>query len=712
MNKYNTHSDLAKESLDLLKEGKLDGQKIIVHLKDGKFNERLNKDNWKIDLPQGIDFDLDRVSDTEATITLKGQEVIDYDSNRTLTVEINAKEVGDKDYSLSNQTIIEAVNDEESLEDIGNLDFDSDTFDLKITGGKFNQKIKASDLTLSEEIAQYIKVSKIEVSKDGTTATVTLERTNTNYDDLAGTITVKPSGYSDGDLDLVSNIKLLKTDRLPDSIDVKDEAVKLSENDAYRKKGTLVNGAKGDYLDFFLNVEEEGNYVLTYKVKDDEAVTNGLKLSGGLGLATDNLGSVSFGKYWGNTQGYAQMLNLKAGKQTLRLEVNNPSFELTNLQIKKLTDAVEVKDVKNEVTTIKADQVIDGSKEIGWAIEGSSTKNIGFGSAGTYQDYYVDAKTAGVYDLKINYSHNCGSDTKAIIMKVDGNTTTPLGEVTLKNTGGWSNYQDSDTIEVKLDAGKQFIRIYDDIDGFNYRHVELTFKGKQDVTAPEISGNDAIIYVDDDTDIKDLLALKAIDDVDGDLSDKLTMSGDYDCHQAGTYTIIVTVKDEAGNAASKTFTITVVEKAKLVIDSKEFMVGDKFDPLADVKAYDVDGTDITEKLTVVSNDVDTSKAGTYQIVYKVIDALGNEVEFTREVIVKKVKIDIEPSKPGDTTPSKPNDSSSNNQPSSSNNGKQTITGQVVKSTKTGDSTPIITMMAMLLVAGLGIMVLRKRKYNR
>ena len=697
---------------DSLKEGKLDGQKIIVHLKDGKFNERLNKDNWKIDLPQGIDFDLDRVSDTEATITLKGQEVVDYDSNRTLTVEINAKEVGDKDYSLSNQTIIEAVNDEESLEDIGNLDFDSNTFDLKITGGKFNQEIKASDLTLSEEIAQYVKVSKVEVSKDGTTATVTLERTNTNYDDLAGTITVKPSGYSDGDLDLVSNIKLLKTDRLPDSIDVKDEAVKLSENDAYRKKGTLVNGAKGDYLDFFLNVEEEGNYVLTYKVKDDEAVTNGLKLSGGLGLATDNLGSVSFGKYWGNTQGYAQMLNLKAGKQTLRLEVNNPSFELTNLQIKKLTDAVEVKDVKNEVTTIKADQVIDGSKEIGWAIEGSSTKNIGFGSAGTYQDYYVDAKTAGVYDLKINYSHNCGSDTKAIIMKVDGNTTTPLGEVTLKNTGGWSNYQDSDTIEVKLDAGKQFIRIYDDIDGFNYRHVELTFKGKQDVTAPEISGNDAIIYVDDDTDIKDLLALKAIDDVDGDLSDKLTISGDYDCHQAGTYTIIVTVKDEAGNAASKTFTITVVEKAKLVIDSKEFNVGDKFDPLTGVKAYDVDGTDITDKLTVVSNDVDTSKAGTYQIVYKVIDALGNEVEFTREVIVKKVKIDIEPSKPGDTTPSKPNDSSSNNQSSSSNNGKQTITGQVVKSTKTGDSTPIITMMAMLLVAGLGIMVLRKRKYNR
>ncbi len=117
-----------------------------------------NKDNWKIDLPQGIDFDLDRVSDTEATITLKGQEVVDYDSNRTLTVEINAKEVGDKDYSLSNQTIIEAVNDEESLEDIGNLDFDSNTFDLKITGGKFNQEIKSE-----KEFIELIKQNKFEI---------------------------------------------------------------------------------------------------------------------------------------------------------------------------------------------------------------------------------------------------------------------------------------------------------------------------------------------------------------------------------------------------------------------------------------------------------------------------------------------------------------------------------------------------------------------
>lgn len=696
---------------DLLKEGKLDGQKITVQLKDGKFNKQFNRDNWHIDLPQGVDFDLDRVSDTKATITLKGQEVVDYDNNRTLKVEIDAKEVGDKDYLLSDQTVIEAVDDKEMLEDIGNLDFDSNTLVLKITGGKFNQNIKTSDLTLSEEIAQYVKVSEVKVNKDGTEVSVILERTNTNYDDLVGTINVKPSGYSEGDIDLVANIKLLKTDRLPESINVKDEAVKLNESDAYRKRGTLVNGAKGDYLDFFLNIEEEGNYVLTYKVKDNEAVENGLKLSGGLGLATDNLGSVSFGKYWGNAQGYAQMLNLKAGEQTLRFEVNNPGFELTDLQIKKLTDVIEVNDTKDGKTTISADQVVDGSKEIGWAIEGSSTKNIGFGSAGTYQDYYVDVKTAGLYDLKVNYSHDCASDTKAIAMRVDGNTTTQLGEVTLKNTGGWANYQDSDTIEIRLEAGKQFIRIYDDIDGFNYRHVQLTFKGKQDVTQPEITGKDAIVCVGDETDIKDLLELKATDDIDGDLSDKLTISGDYDCHQVGIYIITVTVSDQAGNEATKLFKIKVVEKAKLVVDAKEFIVGDEFDPLTGVKVYDVDGTNITEKLTVVSNNVNVNKAGTYQVTYRVVDALGNEVEFTREVIVKKVKTDVEPSNPDVPSVSKPNDSSSDNQLSSSNGGQETIVGQVVKSTKTGDNTQLVTMMSMLLLAGIGFIVLKRRKYN-
>ncbi|MFQ7172128.1 MAG: hypothetical protein ACLRQF_08610 [Thomasclavelia ramosa] len=53
-------------------------------------------------------------------------------------------------------------------------------------------------------------VKAIKVSADGNKVTVTLERKNTNYEDVAGTISIKSNGYSDGNVDLTANLKLLK----------------------------------------------------------------------------------------------------------------------------------------------------------------------------------------------------------------------------------------------------------------------------------------------------------------------------------------------------------------------------------------------------------------------------------------------------------------------------------------------------------------------
>lgn len=698
-------------------------QKFKVMMKGAQFNAVLPAGNVATYIWDGSDIEINALdvpgtftadkcsSATNANINTT-DHIIDYvNKNASIDYLVDVKEagtynvmikvasgeIGDTGYSLSDSVMIAAVDDDETLLDIGDLAFGTTEFDLMIEGGKFNQDLKVNDLVLSEEAANYMTVKAIKVSADGNKVTVTLERKNTNYEDVAGTISIKSNGYSDGNVDLTANLKLLKTNNLPDSIDVGDVAVGLKESDAYRKKGTLVNGAKGDYIDFYLNIKEEGNYVLTYKIKDSEAITNGLKLSGGLGLATDNLGSVSFGKYWGNAQGYAQMLNLKAGEQTLRFEVNSAGFELTNLKIEKLTQAIEVSDTLDQTTTITADKVVDGSKEIGWGIEGSTTKNIGFGSAGAYQDYYLDVKTAGLYDVKVNYSHDCGGDTKAVIMTVDGKITATLGEVTLKNSGGWSNWKDSDTIQIKLEAGKQFIRIYDDLDGFNYRNFQLTFKGEQDVTAPEITGNDAVIYVNDATDIKDLLGLIVTDDVDGDLLDKVTISGEYNYNVAGTYTITVTVSDEAGNETSKEFTVKVVEPAKLIVEDKVLTVGDKFDPLAGIQVLDVDGTDITKNIIVISDGVDTSKAGSYEVIYRITDALGNEVEFRRMVEVKDIEPDVKPVDPDEQTPS-------------DNSGQQTIPGQVVEAAKTSDDVNITGMFGILVLAGLGWIGSRKRKF--
>ena len=47
------------------------------------------------------------------------------------------------------------------------------------------------------------------------------------------------------------------------------------------------------------------------KSKNNNAISNGLKISGGLGYATDNKASISFTKFWGATLGYKNTLNFE-----------------------------------------------------------------------------------------------------------------------------------------------------------------------------------------------------------------------------------------------------------------------------------------------------------------------------------------------------------------------------------------------------------------
>ena len=136
---------------------------------------------------------------------------------------------------------------------------------------------------------------------------------------------------------------------------------------------------------------------------------------------------------------------------------------------------------------------------------------------------------------------------------------------------------------------------------------------------------------------------------------------------------------------------------KLIVEDKVLTVGDKFDPLAGIQVLDVDGTDITKNIIVISDGVDTSKAGSYEVIYRITDALGNEVEFRRMVEVKDIEPDVKPVDPDEQTPS-------------DNSGQQTIPGQVVEAAKTSDDVNITGMFGILVLAGLGWIGSRKRKF--
>ena len=80
-----------------------------------------------------------------------------------------------------------------------------------------------------------------------------------------------------------------------------------------------------------------------------------------------------------------------------------------------------------------------------------------------------------------------------------------------------------------------------------------------------------------------------------------------------------------------------IENTKPVITAKdkEIYEGEEYNPKKDVTAYDNEDGDITNKIEVVSNNVNNKKVGTYKVIYKVIDSSNEITTKTISVTVKE-----------------------------------------------------------------------------
>lgn len=78
-----------------------------------------------------------------------------------------------------------------------------------------------------------------------------------------------------------------------------------------------------------------------------------------------------------------------------------------------------------------------------------------------------------------------------------------------------------------------------------------------------------------------------------------------------------------------------------VINAKDqtLTVGDKFEPMKGVTATDQEDGDLTDKIVITKNTVDTSKAGKYTVYYEVTDNGGIRVRKTIVVTVKEKSAD-------------------------------------------------------------------------
>ena len=171
--------------------------------------------------------------------------------------------------------------------------------------------------------------------------------------------------------------------------------------------------------------------------------------------------------------------------------------------------------------------------------------------------------------------------------------------------------------------------------------IQVTVNPKMETLneAPIITATDKTITVGDTFDPK--ADVTASDKEDGDITANLeVVKNEVDTTKAGVYEVTYKVTDSQGASYTTTIQVTVNPKMETLNEApiitatdKTITVGDTFDPKADVTASDKEDGDITANLEVVKNEVDTTKAGVYEVTYKVTDSQGASYTTTIQVTV-------------------------------------------------------------------------------
>ena len=221
------------------------------------------------------------------------------------------------------------------------------------------------------------------------------------------------------------------------------------------------------------------------------------------------------------------------------------------------------------------------------------------------------------------------------------------------------------------------------------KSITVTVNPKMEVlnAIPTIKAEDKTLTVGDTFDPK--ADVTAEDVEDGDLTDKIeVLKNEVDTTKSGKYEVTYKVTDNQGASRTKTITVTVNPKIEplneaptIDVTDKEITVGDKFDPKEGVTAKDKEDGNLTDKIEILKNTVDPSKPGVYEVTYKVTDSKGASC-------TKTIKVTVKEKAPA---------------PSKDKNKTTTV------APKTGDSTNVSAVIALLAVSGIALLALLKKK---
>lgn len=283
--------------------------------------------------------------------------------------------------------------------------------------------------------------------------------------------------------------------------------------------------------------------------------------------------------------------------------------------------------------------------QIGTLTKGQVFQVQGECSNGWYQIKY-GSKTGYISNKYLDVMKDGSKDPAVIgVAKVNTNSQSDpylairQGQGT--NTKKLDNAKTGTMLEILEDSNpvKNWTKVrYNNLTGYVYNKYLVKDE------APVIDCVDELtVYVGDKI-TSDLLNLRVTDKEDGDLTDKAVVdTSKVDTTKSGLYQITITVKDSFGNGINKTVKVTVKEKevneAPVITASDVTLnIGESFDKsMLNVKAQDKEDGDLTDKLTIETSEVNTSKVGTYKVYLDVTDSKGEKTTKTVTVTVKATK---------------------------------------------------------------------------
>ncbi|CEK36548.1 Ig-like domain-containing protein,Leucine Rich Repeat (LRR)-containing protein,putative S-layer protein,Internalin-A precursor,Protein prenyltransferase, alpha subunit,Leucine Rich repeats (2 copies) [[Clostridium] sordellii] len=238
---------------------------------------------------------------------------------------------------------------------------------------------------------------------------------------------------------------------------------------------------------------------------------------------------------------------------------------------------------------------------------------------------------------------------------------------------------------------------------------------------PVISGAENISIIEG-TKFDTMEGVTATDTEDGNITNKVKVTGTVDTNRPGKYELTYTVRDTDGNTTTVKRVVIVNPKMAAInaipvikAENKTIKVGDKFNPMTGVTATDKEDVNITKYIRVIENTVDTSKVGTYKLVYEVTDSKGAKA--TKTITVTVINGNIENTTNNNTsTESKPSGNTDNiignNEINSNktNNSQQNnqVTSNDSSNPQTGD-TGILGFVGLGVASLVGLVSNRKRR---